>query len=153
MPFPPQRLSGFFQKTDNALRKIGAVRVRADATPGYPCRVSLAEAEVGEELILLNYGHLPALSPYRSAHAIYVRKAAEQARPLPGEVPEVMSRRLLSVRAFGADDMMRSADVVEGTMLARLLEAFFADPAVVHVHIHNARQGCYAGGATRPGET
>jgi len=31
----------------------GARRVIADSTPGYPCRVSLADAAVGDELLLL----------------------------------------------------------------------------------------------------
>lgn len=134
---------------DADLAARGACRVTARESPGYPCRVSLAEAAPGERLLLLNHVSQPANSPYRAAHAIYVREGAETAHPAPGEVPEVLRRRLLSARAFDARGMMRDAEVVEGTGLASLLERLLADPETQEVHIHNAKRGCYAARATR----
>jgi len=138
--------------TDEALVALGARRMVADAKPGFPCRVSLADADPGETVILLNHEYQPAQSPYRARHAIFVREHAEQAHPAPGEVPLSLASRLLSVRAFDADDMIRDAEVLEGTGLADLLDTMFADPSTAYVHIHNARRGCYAARATRPGE-
>ncbi len=43
---------------DAALAAEGVVRVVADGKPGYPCRVTLEDAEPGEALLLLNYEHL-----------------------------------------------------------------------------------------------
>jgi hypothetical protein len=67
-----------------------AVRQTATQKPGFPCRVSLADAEVGEELILVNYEHQPSNSPYRAAHAIFVRKGVEQSQPAVGQRPELL---------------------------------------------------------------
>tara|TARA_B110000908_G_C10005632_1_gene336159 strand:+ start:52 stop:516 length:465 start_codon:yes stop_codon:yes gene_type:complete len=154
MPFQIHALSNrefedLFEMPEAELEQIGAVRVKADSKPGYPCRVSLQDAEIGDELILLNYVHLPERSPYKASHAIYVRKAATPATLNANEVPQVLSRRILSIRGFGDDHLMKNADVVDGKDLAEELDAFFADPAIAYIHIHNAKQGCFAAKATR----
>lgn len=138
-----------FEMTDEALAERLAVRMVADFRPGYPCRVSLTDAEVGEALILVNYDHQPAASPYRAAHAVFVRKNAVQARPSQGEVPEALRARMLSLRAFDQDDMIVAADLVDGQQLAPALERLLADPAASYVHIHYAKYGCYAARADR----
>ncbi len=143
-PFAP-----LFELSDAELAARHIFRRTATATPGFPCRVSLADAEVGETLLLFNFEHLPAASPYRSTHAIYVRDAAVQAHPAPGEVPQVITRRLISARGFDAGGMMTDAEVAEGDAVAPLIERLFADPAVVHVDLHNARPGCFAARAVR----
>lgn len=135
--------------SDVALADRGMRRVVADASPGFPCRVSLSDAAVGETLILLNYQHVPDGSPYAARHAIYVREGAVTAAPSAGEVPEVLSRRMLSVRAFDAAMMMVDADVIAGTDLGQTLTEMFANPAVTEIHIHNAKPGCFAAKATR----
>jgi len=140
-PAPFRHLYGL---TDAELAREGVIRMRADAKPGFPCRVTLEDAEPGEDLLLLNYEHLPVATPYRSRHAIFVRDGAAEAARYEDEVPEQLSRRLLSVRAFDADGMMTDADVFEGTDLAGRIEAFFADPAVAYLHVHNAKRGCFA---------
>mgnify|MGYP001387704559 CR=1 FL=1 len=139
VPFAP-----LFALSDAELAARGMLRRRADAVPGYPCRVSLVDAAVGETVLLLNYEHQPAPTPYRASHAIYVREGAQQAQPAPGEVPPALARRLLSVRAFDAHHMMVAADVCEGRALAATVEALFAEPATAYLHLHHARQGCYA---------
>jgi hypothetical protein len=53
-PFKP-----LFALSDAALAAIGALRVVAD-DPRMPCRVSMAHAAPGEELLLLNHAHQPA---------------------------------------------------------------------------------------------
>src|SRR5690606_22806829 len=101
-------------------------------------------------LILLNHRHLDVpSSPYRGEGPIFVREAAVEARPAPGEVPDMLGRRLLSVRAYDADWMMTDADVVEGRDLATRLRAWFADRAVARIHMHTARRGCFMAAAER----
>jgi hypothetical protein len=39
-----------------------------------PCRVSLTDAQPGDEILLVNYEHHPVDSPYRRRYAVYVRK-------------------------------------------------------------------------------
>ena len=149
VPLPAAPFIPLFSLSDQELAARRARRVMVDAHPGYPCRISLADAEVGETVILLNHEHLPADTPYRSSHAIYVREGASPYTPPPGTVPDVIARRLISVRMFDASGNMLAADVKEGTQLAPVLEAALADPAVSFIHLHNARQGCFAAKVVR----
>ena len=138
-----------FALSDEALHEGGACRVTADESPGYPCRVSLADAEVGERLILTHFEHQPADSPYRASHAIFVREGAEQAVPGVDEVPESLASRLLSVRAFDARRFLLKGDVIDGRALGACVERLFADHRVDCLHVHNAGPGCYAARVTR----
>ena len=82
----------------------------------------MEHAELGEELLLLNFEHQPANTPYRATHAIYVRKVADQAFEAVDVVPEVLASRLLAVRAFDAQHMMIDAEVCEGAQAAEMFE-------------------------------
>jgi hypothetical protein len=145
----PQRFARFFTMSDDELAGHRAVRLTATKRPGFPCRVSLADAEVGDDLVLVNYEHQAGASPYRAAHAIYVRKGVAQARPAVGETPEVFRSRTLSLRAFDHRSMIVAADLVEGEGLGPALDRLLADPAAAYVHIHYAKFGCYAARADR----
>lgn len=148
LPLAPFRR--LFGLDDGALQALGARRMIADAPHSAPCRVSLADAGPGEPLILLSHRHLDEpSSPYRSEGPIFVRESAIEARPGPGVVPDMLERRLLSVRAYDAAWMMLDADVVEGRDLSERLELWFADDPVVHIHIHTARRGCFMAAAVR----
>lgn len=139
----PELFTPLFAMSDEELRLRGALRVIAD-DPRMPCRVSMAHADLGEEVLLLNFEHQPANTPYRSMHAIYVRKLAECAYQAVDTVPEVLASRLLSVRAFAADDMMIEAAVCEGSRVAELFERFLRDPKASYLQVHYAGRGCYA---------
>ena len=138
-PFRP-----LFTLSDEALLAQGARRYLADECPGFPCRVSLADAALGERVLLVNFEHQPARSPYRAGGPIFVRENARAATPEIGEVPESLGRRLLSVRAYDGEDLITDAEVVEGRQLEPLIARFFAAPAVAYLHVHYARRGCYA---------
>ena len=73
-----EQFEPLFQLSDEELRQHGAVRQYASESPGYPCRISLQDAEVGDELLLLPYVHQPAASPYRASGPIYVRLGAKR---------------------------------------------------------------------------
>ena len=127
-----------------ALAARGIARVTADAKPGFPCRITLEDAEPGETLLLLNWRHLDGDTPYRADGPIFVREAARSARMERNAVPEQLRSRLLSVRAYDASGWMRDAEVAEGVALEALIARFLSDPAVDFLHVHNARRGCYA---------
>ena len=142
LPLPP--FQPLFGLDDAALHVHGAVRVIADAKPGYPCRVTLQDAEPGERLLLLPWTHLDVDTPYRAGGPIFVRESALARGAFRNMVPEQQRSRLLSVRAYDADGWMRDAEVDEGVRLEALIERFFADPQVACLQVHNARRGCYA---------
>lgn len=141
---PADTFEPLFALTNAELEARGALRVVADACPGYPCRVSLEDAAVGEELILTPFTHHDVASPYRAAGPIYVRRQAAQANLGVNKAPESIRRRLLSFRAYDADGMMVDAEVEQGAELESVLGRFFANEQVAYIHLHNARPGCFA---------
>jgi hypothetical protein len=71
---PAEQFAPLFSLSDEELAASGAVRrIADDRNPGYPCRVSLADSNPGDELILVNHEHHAVDSPYRMRFAIYVR--------------------------------------------------------------------------------
>ena len=141
---PLASFSPYFGQSEADLARLGMRRVVATAKPGFPCRVSLRDAEPGETLLLLNYEHQDAATPYRASHAIFAREHAEQAHPTIDEVPDVLRHRLLSVRAFDVNGMMVDADVIAGETLETAIARMLAGSAVSYLHVHNAKPGCYA---------
>ena len=103
---PAEQFSHLFALLDEELAKHHAVRRTADdRNPGYPCRVSLTDSKPGDELVLVNYEHLPVDSPYRMRFAIFVRKG-DQTYDAVDRVPEQLRKRTLAVRAFDSTGMM-----------------------------------------------
>ena len=141
---PWEVFSHYFQMSDEELRACDGLKRIVDKRPGFPCRVSLEDAHVGERVLLINYEHQPCASPFRSCHAVYVREYAKTAKCELGQVPELFRSRLISVRAFGHDGMMLDADVVEGRNLEPSIERFLSGTAVEYLHLHYAKPGCYA---------
>lgn len=140
---PQASFAAFFNMDSSALQHIGAVSVIADKQPGFPCRVSLQDAAPGEELLLLPYQHHKTTSPYQSAGPIYIRKMAETAVPGINEIPLMLQHRLLSLRAYDGNGMMKNALVTEGNKLAGSLNKLFEAAEICYIHIHNAKAGCY----------
>ena len=136
--------SNLFGKNQEALERLGVQRMVVDSNPGFPCRVSLEDVEVGETVLLLNHEHQPMPTPFRSSHAIFIREGAGQATPKKNEIPKMFRHRLLSVRAFDASGMMIDADVIDGEHLESLIERLLANELTDCLHIHNAKLGCYA---------
>ncbi len=141
---PLDLFAPLFGLSDDDLARRGISHAIVDAKPGFPCRITLEDAEPGERVYLLNFEHQPARTPYRSSHAIFVREAANTTATYVDEVPESLRIRLLSVRAFDTGGTMLDADVAQGVKLEPLIERFLADPSVAYLHVHNAKRGCYA---------
>jgi len=133
-----------FDLSDADLAKVHARRVVASENPGFPCRASLVDAEVGEELLLLPYEHQPAPTPYRASGPIFLRRGARQRVLEPGHVPLYVRLRLISVRAYDLSDMIVGAEVCEGERVALAIERLFVDPGVRYIHLHNAKRGCFS---------
>ena len=114
----PDQFRPLFAMSDARLHQLGARRTIAD-DPRMPCRVSMEHAELGEELLLLNFEHQPANTPYRATHVIYVRKVADRAFDAVDTIPEVLASRLLAIRAFDAQHATtsRGRDIHERPML------------------------------------
>jgi hypothetical protein len=140
-PAPFRHLFGL---SEPELARRGVVRRIADAQPGYPDRIEVRDAALGESLLLLNHTHQPADSPYRASHAIFVREGAETPLDVVDALPEALLVRPISLRGFDAAGMMPEADLAEGPALQPAIERLLANPEIAYVHAHYARAGCYA---------
>jgi hypothetical protein len=149
---PYAQFAPLFELTDAALSKHDIRRVVATKKPGYPCRVSLVDAVVGEELLLLPFEHLSVASPYKSSGPIFVRKAAAEAKLDPGVIPDYVSSRLISVRAYDEQHAMTDAVVCAGTETAAAIHEMFGTPGVAFIHLHNANRGCFSCAVVRASE-
>jgi hypothetical protein len=129
------QFSSLFALTDAALHDLNICRMIATKNPGYPCRVGLVDAEIGDELLLLPFEHQAAQSPY---------KASAQAIIAPGVIPDYVSSRQISIRAYDAAHMMIDAVVCEGVATSRAIGQLFAVAAVEYLHLHNAKRGCFS---------
>lgn len=133
-----------FALSDDELRARDTRRVVADASGGFPCRVSLQDAVEGERLLLLPYEHHRVNTPYRASGPVHVRENAAQALPETDEIPELLRRRMLSLRGYDGTGMMRSAEVVPGVELEAAIARLFAINPIAYLHAHYALPGCYA---------
>ena len=146
---PRTRFADLIGLSDDELKSRGVLRRIADHKPGFPCRVSLRDAEPGESVLLVNYEHQPASTPFRSTYAVYVREASvreagAEASLAIGELPDVFRSRTLSLRAFDRDGMLIDADLADGAEPEPTITRLLANPAAAYLHAHYAKPGCYA---------
>jgi hypothetical protein len=73
-----------------------------------------------------------------------VRQGTTEAANFVNEVPEQQRVRLLSVRAYDAEGIMRDAEVVPGEELEAVIAPLLGRRDVAYLHAHNAKRGCYA---------
>ena len=139
----PEPFAHLFSLSDEELARHGGVRRIADSDSGYPCRISLTDAARGDELLLVNYLHQPADTPFRACHAIYIR-AGERTCDVIDTVPPQLRKRLLSLRGFDPAGMMTAADVVDGTQLEGAIARLLEDAETRYLQVHFAKPGCYA---------
>ena len=135
--------SHLFGLDDDALAMQNVQRMTVTEKPGFPCRATLQDAEIGESVLLLNYEHQAASSPYRSSHAIFVRESASGSACYDNKIPQQLLVRNLSVRSFDAAGMMVDADTCSGEELEAMIDRLFADAAADYMHVHTAARGCY----------
>jgi len=138
-----KEFTDLFQLADSELEKMGAIRMIVDSDPGYPCRVSLEDARIGEEVLLLPYQHHKTNSPYQASGPIFVRKLAKTASLKLNEIPKMLDHRLLSLRGYDSNGILREAMVSEGNVLPGSIQNLFANNEITYIHVHNAKPGCY----------
>jgi hypothetical protein len=140
----PAQFERYFSLDDSALAERGMRWMRVDQAVGFPCRISLADAPVGEDVLLLPFTHQDGRSPYRASGPIFVRRGQNAAAEFVNELPSCLTLRPLSVRAYDAADEMIDADVVDGRAAESLIQRYLANDATEYLHVHFARRGCFA---------
>ena len=140
----PFQFRHLFGLSDEELAVQGAIRMIADKKPGFPCRVTLDDAEPGEALLLVNHCSHDGANPYRATHAIFVSEGAGDAAAYADEIPPALDRRVLSLRAFDQNGMMVDAALAQPGEADEVIRRLLADPVVDHIDAHNAIRGCFA---------
>jgi len=141
----PEPFKHLFGLNDEDLAANGVRRYVTEPEHTFPDRIEMRDAAPGETVLLLNHEYQPADTPYRASHAIFVREGAEDQYDRIGEVPQAMRTRMLSLRAFDAEDMIIDADLTCGTEVESLIERLFANADVAYIQAHNAKRGCFSG--------
>lgn len=135
--------SEYFNLNDQQLEKFNAKWLIADSKPGFPCRVSLKEAEIGERILLIPYKYHDVNSPYKASGPIFIREDAVEAKLNINEIPEILTKRLLSVRAYSEDSLMIHAETIFGSDLEKIIYNMLTDAHVKYLQVHNANPGCF----------
>ena len=139
----PAPYGELFGLPDDALAARGVVRM-AVTDPTFPCRVSLTDRAIGEQVLLLNHVSHDVANPYRASHAIFVTEGADAAAEYVDQVPSVFDLRVLSLRGFDADGMMAEAILTQPGEADAGIRRLFANPEIETIHAHNATRGCFA---------
>jgi hypothetical protein len=146
----PAQFEHLFDLDETELAARGMRRVRVDKAVGFPCRISLEDAPIGEEVLLLPFVHQDSRSPYRASGPIFVRRGLTAPARIVNALPTYLTLRPLSVRAYDAADEMVDAEVVDGGAAQPVIERYLARDDVAYLHVHFARRGCFACRIDRP---
>ena len=138
----PEPFKPLFALPDAELAECGVVRMTVTKKPSFPCRISLIDREVGEQVLLLNHVSHDAANPYRASHAIFVADA-ERAE-FVDQVPPVFESRILSLRGFDDQGMMADALLAQPGEADAGIRSLFANPDIAYIHAHNAARGCFS---------
>ena len=148
----PAPFAALFAMCDEDLARHRARRVIADEDIGFPCRVTLQDAQLGERLLLVHHVHNEVETPYRSAFAIFLREGAEPA-VYQDRCPPCFEGRTLSLRGFDRDGALAVARLAAPGEADMAIRALLADPRIAYINAHNAAAGCFAARIERAGET
>lgn len=140
----PEPFLSLFGLPDEKLRSRSIVRMSVTSKPSFPCRISLADRDIGEKVLLLNHVSHDVANPYRASHAIFVGEGASKAAQYVDEIPPLFEARILSLRGFDEDGMMADAVLTEPGKAEEGIKALFKNPAIRMIHAHNAIRGCFA---------
>jgi hypothetical protein len=140
----PEPFRHLFGLPDDELAARGVQRWHAAEGSRLPDRIEVRDALPGESVLLVNFEHQPADTPYRASHAIFVREGATEAYDRTDEIPEAMRSRMLSLRAFDRPHLMVDAALVDGRDAEAAIARLFANAGVDYLQAHYATRGCYA---------
>jgi hypothetical protein len=139
----PASFRPLFGLPEAELAKRGVVRMTV-TKPSFPCRVSLTDRDIGEQVLLLNHVSHDVSNPYRASHAIFVTEGIERAAQYVDQAPPVFAARVLSLRAFDPHGMMVDALLTQPGEADAGIRKLFANPEIVTIHAHNAARGCFS---------
>ncbi|MEM8725544.1 MAG: DUF1203 domain-containing protein [Pseudomonadota bacterium] len=139
----PDKFVPLFNASSDALEEQLAHRETA-GEGRYPCRVSLEDADEGEEVLLTHFANHTAKTPYRNAFAIYVRKDAGEAADYVDAVPPILRARPIALRCYDAQGSLHRAALSLSDDVDALLRTLLDDPSVAYIDAHNAMHGCFA---------
>jgi hypothetical protein len=139
----PAPYKPLFGLSDAELEKRGVVRMTV-TDPTFPCRVSLTDREIGEQVLLVNHVSHDVANPYRASHAIFVTEGAQKPAEYVGEVPPVFKSRVLSLRGYDKRGMMADAILTQPGEADAGIRKLFANPEIATIHAHNATRGCFS---------
>ena len=137
----PEPFLPLFSLSETELEERGMKRMTV-TNDRFPCRVSLVDRPVGEDIILLNHVSHDVANPYRASHAIFVADA-ERAE-FVDQVPPVFQPRVLSLRGFDKDGMMTDALITHPGEADAGIRKLFDNPGIEMIHAHNAARGCFS---------
>jgi len=141
----------FLRLSDAELQGFGVKRSSPTRSLAFPIAIELRDVEQGEAVLLLNYLHQPAETPYKASHAIFVREWAETPYRAVDAIPDVLRIRPISfarLRRFGRHG--RPPILIEGELELNNRAPVRQILKAAYVHAHYAKRGCY-GGADRSG--
>jgi hypothetical protein len=138
----PAPYKALFALSNDELATRGIVRMTVTGKPGFPCRVSPTDREIGEAVLLLNHVSHDVANPYRASHAVFVGQG--ERGEFIDEPPPVFQGRVLSLRAFDQAGMMTDAVLAPPGEADAAIRKLFADPEVETIHAHNAVRGCFS---------
>lgn len=140
---PAAGFAHLFSLPDGELQARMALRCVVDRANAFPCRISLTDAQPGEQVILTHYRHHDVDSPFRASFAIYVREGEQQFDEI-NQVPQQLRRRTLSLRGFDARGLLVDCSLTAGSEMETAVEGLLANDRISYVHAHFAAAGCYA---------
>lgn len=140
---PRADFAPLFSMDDGELAQQNACRVTATG-PGFPCRISLMDAEKGESLILLNHVSHDVATPYRASFAIFVREEAVDPPAWIDETPPVFAGRPMALRGFCNNGLLIDATLALPGQADERIRALFGNPQIAYIHAHNAAHGCFS---------
>lgn len=145
----PRPFAPLFGLSDEEREQEMAELVTASSDRGFPCRVSLCDANIGDRLVLVHHVSNDVSRPFRMAHAIYVRESATRAKPSVDQIPPMLDTRTIGLRAFDAEGMLRSAALAAPGQGDAAIRELFAADSIAYIHAHNAAYGCFLAAVER----
>ncbi len=137
------QLDSITNLSEQELKSRGIKKFTVDANPGYPCRLTLEDAKVGEEVLLFSYEHHNVDSPYRASGPVFMRTNGQEANLEINTIPKMLDHRLLSLRVYDQHSMMIDAETTKGDVLQDSIQSIFDNQNARYIQVHNAGPGCY----------
>jgi len=104
----------------------------------------MTDLEIGETALLINHTSMEKKTPYMASHAIFIKEEMQSPYNETNKIPDMMFRRLLSLRAFDEDGMIIDDAVVTGEAIETSIREMLENPKVEHIDAHHAGRGCFS---------